>query len=114
MSEITIEETLQGLSAAEEFLDFFGIAYDPHVVEVYRLHILQRFHDYLARTDDLPAEDGPRRATYARWLARAYQDFVGSSAAAEKVFRVFTLRQPQPVSVPVEALTGRKRHASAL
>ena len=37
------------LESAEDFLDFFGVAYDPAVVEVNRLHILQRFHQYLGQ-----------------------------------------------------------------
>ena len=44
----TFEEDLAELSSAEEFLEYFGIDFDGRVVQVNRLHILQRFHDYLA------------------------------------------------------------------
>jgi nitrogenase-stabilizing/protective protein len=55
-------------------------------VEVNRLHILKRFHDYLRQTDATDW-DG-----YARCLRRAYQDFVHSDALTEKVFKVFHRR----------------------
>ncbi|MBI2306941.1 MAG: nitrogenase-stabilizing/protective protein NifW [Rhodocyclales bacterium] len=87
---LTIDEALAELCSAEDFLDYFGIAYDPAVLQVNRLHILQRFHDYLAKQLAAPpAEKAARHAAYRQWLARAYADFVGSNAQAEKVFAVF-------------------------
>jgi hypothetical protein len=44
-------EDLADLSSAEEFLDYFAIDFDARVVQVNRLHILQRFHDYLAKQE---------------------------------------------------------------
>jgi len=85
-----LDEDLQDLSSAEEFLDYFDVAYDQKVVHVNRLHILQRFHDYLARgREQLPDALVPCREIYKRLLARAYQDFVESDALTEKVFAVF-------------------------
>jgi nitrogenase-stabilizing/protective protein len=75
---------LAELESIEDFLAYFGIPYDPVVVQVNRLHILQRFHDYLRSASDEP--------DYAQWyerLARAYEDFVRSDALTEGVFRVF-------------------------
>lgn len=90
----TFLEDLEELCSAEDFLDYFGIAYDPKVVQVNRLHILQRFHDYLARATG--PGDQPRPAIYKQWLEKAYQDFVHSDALTEKVFRVFhTVANPQ-------------------
>lgn len=87
---LTLDEALDELSSAEDFLDYFGVAYDPAVVQVNRLHILQRFHDYLAKqTSELPADPAARHAAYRQWLARAYRDFVASDAQTEKVFAVF-------------------------
>ena len=40
-------ETLATLSAAEEFFEHLGVAYDPAVIHVNRLHILKRFNQYL-------------------------------------------------------------------
>jgi len=98
MSEISLTEAMRSLASAEEFLDYFNVSYDPHVVEVNRLHILQRFHDYLeANREALPADEAGRREFHLGWLARAYQDFVESDARTEKVFKVFRRDDPKPV-----------------
>jgi nitrogenase-stabilizing/protective protein len=83
MPATTLREELSELYSAEEFLSYFGIDFDPAVVNVNRLHILQRFHDYLRQAD--PGD----RHGYARCLRQAYQDFVDSDARTEKVFKVF-------------------------
>jgi nitrogenase-stabilizing/protective protein len=83
-------QKLEALSSANEFLEFFGIEYDERVVHVNRLHILKRFYQYLHRAEGLEALneiDMFRR--YRELLARAYQDFTTSTAAQEKVFKVF-------------------------
>lgn len=77
---------LADLGSAEEFLDYFGIPFDVRIVQVNRLHILQRFHDYLAKQE---AGKTPEYHAWRGWLLRAYEDFVGSSAQQEKVFAVF-------------------------
>jgi nitrogenase-stabilizing/protective protein len=88
MSEFS--DDLGCLSSAEDFFAYFHIETDPTVVAVNRLHILKRFHDYLARIDGLDIEeDDVRRAAYREALARAYGDFIASSAGAEKVFPIF-------------------------
>jgi len=87
---LTLAEALDELVSAEDFLDYFAVPYDASVVQVNRLHILQRFHDYLARQAPvLPPEESAQRAIYRQWLERAYQDFVRSDAQTEKVFAVF-------------------------
>ncbi len=101
------ESDLKELSSAEDFLDYFGISYDPGIVQVNRLHILQRFHDYLNDYDEMPDADAPRFALHAQLLAKAYQDFVTSDARTEKVFRVLQPRQPQRVSIPLGDLQRR-------
>ena len=97
MSETTFEEDLDDLKSAEDFLGYFGIEYDKRVVQVNRLHILQRFHDYLARqAPNLPPEEELQRGIYRLWLERAYQDFVTSDSLTEKVFAVFqTVSKPE-------------------
>jgi nitrogenase-stabilizing/protective protein len=87
---LTLAEELEDLVSAEDFLEFFAIPYDPAVVQVNRLHILQRFHDYLGKqAPNLPPEEAQQRVIYRLWLERAYQDFVASDALTEKVFAVF-------------------------
>lgn len=85
-----IVETLKNLSAAEEFFSELDVAFTPHVVHVNRLHILKRFQQYLARhpvPESLSEEE--QRTLYRQHLQQAYQDFLDSSPAAEKVFKVF-------------------------
>jgi nitrogenase-stabilizing/protective protein len=102
MNDLSLSEALQDLETAEAFLDFFGIAYQPAIVHVNRLHILQRFHDYIeANTAKLPADEDGQRAFYGSWLERAYQDFVESDARTEKVFKVFHRGDPRSVFVPL-------------
>ncbi|MBT0960504.1 nitrogenase-stabilizing/protective protein NifW [Denitromonas iodatirespirans] len=87
---LSLDEAFDELSSAEDFLAYFEVPYEPAVVQVNRLHILQRFHDYLTRhVPQMPDDDAAARAVYAGWLARAYQDFVVSDAQTEKVFAVF-------------------------
>lgn len=92
---------LHELASAEEFLDFFAIRYDPAVVQVNRLHILQRWHDYLAASDGDTLDEALQRARYRDLLARAYADFVTSDARTEKVFRVFRETTAGPREFPL-------------
>ena len=88
--ELSLSEAFEELNTAEEFLEYFGIPFEASVVHVNRLHILQRFHDYLAKqAPNLPEEESAQFGIYRLWLERAYQDFVESDALTEKVFRVF-------------------------
>lgn len=105
MCDLTLDEELEELSSAEDFLQFFDIDYDPPTVHVNRLHILQRFHDYLDKAgDELPEADEARRAVYTRLLQQAYQDFVESDALQEKVFKVFHMHEPQETFVSLDSL----------
>lgn len=89
MDTLTLEEALKELVSAEEFLDYFGLSYDPSVVHVNRLHILQRFHDYLTHNPLPEGHEDAQRAHYRAFLEKAYQDFTRSDALTEKVFAVF-------------------------
>ncbi len=40
---LPLAEALDELVSAEDFLDYFDVAYEARVVQVNRLHILQRF-----------------------------------------------------------------------
>jgi|MTBAKSStandDraft_2_1061841.scaffolds.fasta_scaffold46389_1 nitrogenase-stabilizing/protective protein len=104
MTDSNLELDLEELGSAEEFLDYFGIAFVPSVVQVNRLHILQRFHDYIDAAGALPPQEEARHALFRSLLSRAYSDFVHSDARAEKVFRVFRMHEPQPVFIPVDQL----------
>ena len=87
---LTLAEAMEELVSAEDFLDYFGVPYEPAVVHVNRLHILQRLHDYLAKqAPNLPPDEEQQRGIYRLWLERAYRDFVTSDSLTEKVFAVF-------------------------
>lgn len=86
----SLANQLQQLSAAEDFLDFFGVGYDKAVVNVSRLHILKRFYQYIRQEPTLPENsDQALYQCYRGLLIKAYEDFVKSSPAQEKVFKVF-------------------------
>jgi len=77
-------------SAAEEFLDYFQVGYEQSVVNVNRLHILKRFNQYLRATPGTAEmDDGALHGVCKETLGKAYSDFVNSTAAQERVFKVF-------------------------
>jgi len=84
-------ETLGTLSAAEEFFEHLGVPYNPAVIHVNRLHILKRFNQYLrtGKPDVAGLEADAQRQACRALLIRAYGDFVRSTPAREKVFKVF-------------------------
>lgn len=104
----TLVQRLAQLSAAEEFLEFFGIPFNQSVLNVSRLHILKRFHHYMRQEQGLDALD--ELETFKRLralLAKAYGDFVHSTPAKEKVFKVFQGADRQSVSLDSLRLTLR-------
>lgn len=100
-----LEDDLSELEGAEDFLDYFSIAYDQGVVHALRLHILQRFHDYIAEAE-APEEEQARKALYGELLEKAYRDFASSDAKTEKVLQVYkSLDRPaQPGFVSMDSL----------
>ncbi len=107
MSEVEFLDDLEELSSAEDFLEYFDIEFEPKVVFVNRLHIMQRFHDYLKQAEnDMPNEDNEDalKEVYRQLLTRAYQDFVSSDAVTEKVFKVFKMHEPQTTFVPLDSI----------
>jgi nitrogenase-stabilizing/protective protein len=107
MNESEFDLDMDELSSAEDFLDYFEIDYDPSIVHVNRLHILQRFHDYLDSVEEMPVTDEERRGLYAGMLSSAYNDFVKSDALTEKVFKVFHMHEPVKVEIPLMNLIGQ-------
>ena len=104
----TIAQRLAQLSAAEEFLDFFGIPYEQAVLNVSRLHILQRFYQYMRQEQGLDALDEIEIFKRLRTrLAQAYGDFVHSTPAREKVFKVLQNADSKSVSLDSLRMTMR-------
>jgi nitrogenase-stabilizing/protective protein len=111
-----LDHQLSFLSAAEEFFVFFGVPFEQSVLNVNRLHILKRFNQYLRREGRGETLDGEARVGHYRvLLARAYQDFVRSTPAQEKVFKVFQDADGTHVSLSVlEDSLNQMRAARAL
>jgi nitrogenase-stabilizing/protective protein len=83
-------QQLKTLSSAEDFLHYFGVPFDQAVVNVSRLHILKRFFQYI-RQQNLQEQNNEvvLFTSYREQLIKAYADFVTSTPAQEKVFKVF-------------------------
>ena len=100
---------LQRAGSAEEFFELLGVAYDPKVVNVARLHILKRMGQYLAG-EDFDGLRGDEVAVRCKAvLERAYADFLSSSPLGERVFKVLKdavepKALPRPAFVPLDAL----------
>ena len=86
---LPIPDDLQDLSAAEDFFQALDVPFDEHTVRVNRLHILKRYHDYLAKEEGDGLDDATVLQAHREALARAHDDFVSSDAVTERVFKVF-------------------------
>ena len=83
-------QQLKALSSAEDFLQYFGVPFEQGVVNVSRLHILKRFFQDLRQEKGIDQNDEVKMFTlYRTLLVKAYGDFVSSTPAQEKVFKVF-------------------------
>jgi nitrogenase-stabilizing/protective protein len=87
---MNVLDELGTLSTAEDFFEFLGVAYDPEILDVARLHILKRMGEYLRKNKDaLSRADGrAARALCRAQLERAYRDFVESTPLEQRVFKV--------------------------
>lgn len=76
---------------AEDYFDFFQIEYDQKVVNINRLHILQKFSEYINEIDRNNSElnDSVRLGKYREALQQAYQVFIESTPQEQKLFKVF-------------------------
>lgn len=102
---MSFADELEELESAEDFLNYFAIDFAAAVVHVNRLHILQRYHDYLRQAEIImPAEEDAQKAVYKQLLQRALQDFVVSDAQTEKVFKVFKMAEPQQVFIGLDQI----------
>ena len=94
----TLEEFNQ-LTNAEDFFQFLALPYDPKVVNVNRLHILQKFSQLKAEIDQETADPQARLDRYREALQAAYELFLSSSAPEQKLFKVFQDAKPNVVLV---------------
>jgi len=96
----TLVQRLSTLSSAEDFLDFFGLKYEESVLNVSRLHILKRFFQYIRQEQAMDIMDEVEMFRRLHMLlAKSYADFVQSTPAKEKVFKVLQSADGQRVSL---------------
>lgn len=106
--DLDLEDAMEELSSAEDFLEFFQVPYDAKVVHINRLHIMQRFHDYLTQAEsqltDYKDDDQAVASVYRILLTQSYTDFVHSDAQTEKVLKIYKNQGPQTTFVSVDTL----------
>lgn len=105
-TDLELEDALEELSSAEDFLEFFQVKFDAKVVQVNRLHIMQRFHDYLeeAKASLEGLNDEALAKIYRALLTQAYTDFIDSDAKTEKVLKIYKMQGPQTTFVSADAI----------
>jgi nitrogenase-stabilizing/protective protein len=92
---------VKAAGSAEEIFALLGVAYDPKVLNVTRLHILKRMGEYLEQEDLENTSPDVAAARCKAVLERAYADFVASSPLQERVFKVLKeAGAPQPPESP--------------
>jgi nitrogenase-stabilizing/protective protein len=86
------------LTDAEQYFEFFGLPYDPQLVNINRLHILKQFSNSIKQIDrEFPElSDEERLSQYRAALVRAYDVFITSNSLEQKLFKVFH-EKPQNV-----------------
>ncbi len=84
-------EEFNKLVNAEDYFKFFGIEYDQKIVSVNRLHILQKFSEYIKGIDSDNSElkESEILSKYSEALQNAYQLFIESTPQEQKLFKVF-------------------------
>lgn len=99
-AELDIEEI-----GAEAFFEALQVDYQADLVKVYRLHILQRWHNYL-QEQEVPVDERAAQDLAGVLLRRAHDDFVGSSPRAEAVLKVYqqASTDPHTVTIPVSRI----------
>lgn len=79
------------LTDAEQYFEFFDLAYDPQVVNINRLHILKKFSQSLEEIDNklVEAAEEQKLSLYREALENSYATLQTSNAIEQKLFKVF-------------------------
>jgi nitrogenase-stabilizing/protective protein len=88
-------DDLKRLSAAEEFFHYLAVEFEPHVLNVARLHILKLMGQHVAQEDPSSSDDALRERCKAH-LQSAYQKFVERTPIEERLFKVHKDAAPKP------------------
>lgn len=108
---MTVSKTLaqfNQLQDAEEYFDFFGLPYDPQIVNINRLHILQKFAQLIESVDENLSEQQKLDA-YREAFQSAYDVFLSSSSVEQKLFKVFQQKPKNVVMVSEIELEGSEQ-----
>lgn len=99
---ITLAE-FNKITDAEQYFEFFKLPYDPKVVNVNRLHILQKFSQFVKQinTNSPDLSEAEKLDRYREALEQAYDVFTTSSPLEQKLFKVFN-EKPQNVVLLTE------------
>lgn len=84
-------EEFNQLVNAEDYFKFFELEYDQKVVQVNRLHILQKFSEFIKEIEknNSQLKDSELLGKYREALENAYQLFIESTPQEQKLFKVF-------------------------
>jgi nitrogenase-stabilizing/protective protein len=76
---------------AEQYFEFFGLPYDPQIVNVNRLHILRKFSNLMReKAPDLAGlSEADTLKQYRLAFQQAYEVFLSSNSLEQKLFKVF-------------------------
>lgn len=98
-------KTLQSLSSAEDIFRVLEVPYDPHVLDVCRLHILRRMGQYMRAEDLAGGSDAIIAQRCKAFLEKAYNDFLESTPLEQRVFKVLQ-DAVKPKSAPRQTLVA--------
>lgn len=74
-------EDFYQISDAQEYFEFFGLAYDSALLDVKRSHIMRRFGKMLQKARQIPASSEEERLKYYKFaLLSAYKEFESGHA----------------------------------
>lgn len=99
--DFNVDDDMEDLVSAEDFLEYFEIPFDQTVIHTYRLHILSRYHEYISKAE-LPDDQEARHDQYKAMLVQAYDDFVNSDAKTEKALKIYKNMGPQETFVSMD------------
>ncbi|MBF1999416.1 MAG: nitrogenase-stabilizing/protective protein NifW [Synechococcales cyanobacterium C42_A2020_086] len=84
------------ITDAEQYFEFFDLPYDPSLVNINRLHILQKFSNLIKTLDTSGMNEAEKLQEYKFALQQAYEVFLVSNSLEQKLFKVFN-KKPQNV-----------------
>ncbi|MBE9182786.1 nitrogenase-stabilizing/protective protein NifW [Oculatella sp. LEGE 06141] len=82
------------LTDAEQFFVFFDLPYNSNIVNVNRLHVLQKFSQLIKQLDVTGLTEAETLNQYRLALQQAYTLFFTSNSLEQKLFKVFN-EKPQ-------------------